>query len=306
MSRLAVVIPLYNHAAYIGPALESVYDQTRPPDRVIVIDDGSSDDSFSVAKKLARSGTELVRQENSGAHATLNRGVEMAGDCERVAILNSDDVWHPTRLARCEAALAGKSAVSTGLHLIDSAGETLADDAPKMRRNLTVWAAVARENDPLVSLGISNFAKTTSNLVADRQFLLRHPFQSYRYVHDYHFFLQAALVGELAVVPDDLLGYRVHETNTIKADGRRAVVAETVQMHLDLMGQIAEQLRTSSALRGRFLAYLRKVMGNHTDFRAEVFLQVLAEAIQRSPAEFPVSALPDLEEFERKSEPFPY
>ena len=46
--RIAVVIPVYNHARYVGEALESVLAQTRKPDRVIVIDDGSKDDSLDV------------------------------------------------------------------------------------------------------------------------------------------------------------------------------------------------------------------------------------------------------------------
>ncbi len=308
MSSLAVIIPLFNHAAYIGVALESVQAQTQLAQRVIVIDDGSTDDSFAVAQALARPGTEVLRQENRGAHATLNRGVEMAADCELVAVLNSDDLWHPERLAHCRKALDERpewQAVCTGLHLIDPLGGRLLDDAPKMRRHLKVWSLVEKENDPLLSLAISNFAKTTSNLVARRSFLLKHPFGDYRYVHDYHCFLQAALVGKFGVIASDLLGYRVHETNTIKADGRRAVVSETVQMHLDLLASMASKLAASTPLRQRFRLYLQRLFGNHTDFRGEIFLQVIAEAIAKNPAIFTVAALGDFEEFESKSSPLP-
>ncbi|MEO7934219.1 MAG: glycosyltransferase family A protein [Chthoniobacterales bacterium] len=308
MSFLAVIIPLFNHAAYIGAALQSVQAQTQPAQRVIVIDDGSTDDSFAIAQAAAASGTEVLRQENRGAHATLNRGIEMAADCDLVAILNSDDLWHPERLARCRKAFDMRpelDAVCTGLHLIDPVGARLADDAPKMRRHLKVWSLVEKENDPLLSLAVSNFAKTTSNLVARRSFLLAHPFGGYRYVHDYHCFLQAALPGKMGVVAGDLLGYRVHQTNTIKADGRRAVVAETVQMHLDLMASLAPELAASAALRQRFRLYLQRLFGNHTDFRGEIFLQVIADAIAKNPELFAVSALGDFEEFEGKSAPLP-
>jgi glycosyltransferase involved in cell wall biosynthesis len=71
--RLAVVIPVYNHARYIGRALESVLAQSRPPDRVICIDDGSRDDSLAVCRTFADQGVEVLGQENRGAHATINR-----------------------------------------------------------------------------------------------------------------------------------------------------------------------------------------------------------------------------------------
>ena len=70
--RLAVVIPVYNHARFIGEALESVLNQTRKPDRVIVIDDGSKDDSLAVMEPFKARGVEVSGRENRGAHNTIN------------------------------------------------------------------------------------------------------------------------------------------------------------------------------------------------------------------------------------------
>jgi len=308
MSSLAVVIPLYNHATYIAAAMQSVYAQTRAADRVIVIDDGSTDDSFAAAKKCARQGTELVRQENMGAHAVLNRGIEMAADCDFVAILNSDDTWHPERLYRCRAELTARSeigAVCTGLHLVDSAGTHLAETTAKVRRHRQIWTLVKKQHDPLLSLAISNFTKSTSNLVGRQAFFAEHPFGPYRYIHDYHWVLQAALQDRLGLVPDDLLAYRVHESNTIKANGRRAVVAETVQMHLDILGGLAPAMAGSARLRERIRHYLQCLLGNHTDFRGQLFFQVIAEAIARQPDLFSITSLGDYEEFEGKSSALP-
>ncbi len=308
MSSLAVVIPLFNHEKYIGVALDSVFAQTLQPDRIIVIDDGSSDDSFAVAKKIARPGTEILRQENRGAHVTLNHAISLAVDCEFVAVLNSDDVWSPDRLERCVCELQGDSqaeVICTQLHLIDSDGQNLPSDHPKMKRYAKVWQLVSEENDPLLSLAVSNFAKTTSNLVARRSFLMEHPFCNYRYVHDYRFFLEAALFNRVRVISDDLLGYRTHATNTIKVDGRRAVVAETVQMHLDLLAQLAPDLAGSPALRRRLRFYWQRLFGNFTDFRGELFLQIIAQSIAESPSHFDAGALDDFEEFESKSSPLP-
>ena len=305
---LAAVIPLFNHEKYIGIALDSVYAQTLQPNRVIVIDDGSTDESFAVAKSAARTGTEVIHQKNCGADATLNHAISMAADCEFVAVLNSDDVWHPDRLKRCVEKMRHEpnaEVVCTGLHLIDADGRPLPVDHPKMKRHTKVWDLVMTENDPLLSLAVSNFAKTTSNIAARTAFLLSHPFREYRYVHDYRFFLKAALFNRVTVLSDDLLGYRTHATNTIKVDGRRAVVAETVQMHVDLLGHLALEFAACATLRKRWRHYLQRLLGNYTDFSGELFLQVIAQAIAIAPTGFNVAALGDLEEFESKSSPLP-
>ena len=100
--RIAVIIPVYNHARYIGEALESVLGQTRPPDRVIVIDDGSKDDSVAVMQPFKERGVEVFARENRGAHETINELVRLAAkDCEWVSVLNSDDRYLPRRMETC-------------------------------------------------------------------------------------------------------------------------------------------------------------------------------------------------------------
>ena len=90
--RLAVIIPCYNHARYIGAALDSCLAQTRRPDRIIVIDDGSRDDSPAIIRSYASRGVEGSARENRGAHSTINELLAMAArDCDVVSILNSDD-----------------------------------------------------------------------------------------------------------------------------------------------------------------------------------------------------------------------
>src|SRR5438067_1085737 len=97
---IAVVIPLYNHERYIVEALRSVLAQTRPVNRIVIVDDGSTDGSVEVVRREFRDDAriQLLTQRNSGAHVALNRGIaEAASDCEFIGILNSDDVYEPSR-----------------------------------------------------------------------------------------------------------------------------------------------------------------------------------------------------------------
>jgi glycosyltransferase involved in cell wall biosynthesis len=284
---VAVVIPLYNHEAYIGEAIRSVLSQSRPVDRIVIIDDGSRDRSVEVARGFDDKRITLSTQENAGAHVTLNRAIaEAARDCEFIGILNSDDIYLPGRLEKCVGFLErnpGIDVVASALQLIDQSGAVLDDSNPKARWARTVWGA--RRDDLCEWLGIANFAKSSSNFVGRRQVFLDHPFRDYRYVHDYFFVVLCALEQRLGIVEEELLLYRTHPSNTIKSDPLEKVTREVLRMNLDLLRELAPRLAESPGMRGRCTAYLRTLMGNHADFRAEVFLHVVAQLIAGVPSE---------------------
>ena len=92
-----MVVPVYNDAAYLGEALASVLGQTLAAAEIIVVDDGSTDDSAAVARRFAPR-VRYERQEHGGAGLARNRGVRMAS-AELLAFLDADDIWMPEKLA---------------------------------------------------------------------------------------------------------------------------------------------------------------------------------------------------------------
>jgi glycosyltransferase involved in cell wall biosynthesis len=90
---ISVVIPAYNRAAYISDAIESVLAQEGCKTQVIVVDDGSTDDTAAVAERHGAWVT-LVRQANSGPAHARNRGASLAAG-RFIAFLDSDDRWLP-------------------------------------------------------------------------------------------------------------------------------------------------------------------------------------------------------------------
>ena len=92
MASVTVVIPAYNSASFLEETLQSALDQSDPPESIIVVDDGSRDDSFAVAKKVAATNPsiQVVRRKNGGACAARNTGLAMA-ETEFILFLDADD-----------------------------------------------------------------------------------------------------------------------------------------------------------------------------------------------------------------------
>ena len=96
-ATVSVVVPCYNAAPYVREAVLSVLSQTRPPLEVLVIDDGSTDDSGAVVQAIDDPRVRYHRQENGGAAAARNLGLDLArGDL--VGFLDADDLWRPHAL----------------------------------------------------------------------------------------------------------------------------------------------------------------------------------------------------------------
>jgi glycosyltransferase involved in cell wall biosynthesis len=97
VARVAVVIPCYKQAHFLGDAIESALKQTLPPSEVVVIDDGSPDDVRSVAARYA--GVRYIRQRNQGLSAARNTGIRSTTS-ELLVFLDSDDRLRPRAIER--------------------------------------------------------------------------------------------------------------------------------------------------------------------------------------------------------------
>lgn len=96
MKTVSVIIPTYNYARYLGEAIDSALGQTLAPLEVIVVDDGSTDDTPEL---LAAYGDRIrvLRQKNAGVAVARNSGIAAARG-EYVAFLDADDTWLPRKL----------------------------------------------------------------------------------------------------------------------------------------------------------------------------------------------------------------
>jgi glycosyltransferase involved in cell wall biosynthesis len=221
MPSISVVIPLYNHAAYIEAALESVLRQTSPADEIILVDDGSADDGAARAERklVGVPRARVIRQRNSGADATINRLIEIAAS-DFIAVLNSDDVFAPGKLARCRELIAQ----SPQADLICGRLGIIDENGVRQTSGVAVdWLARADEfrarcGSRRLSLMNENYVATTSNMVFSRALWLScGGFQPLRYCHDLDFLMSAFRHGRVEIDLDfEHIQYRVHPENTIK------------------------------------------------------------------------------------------
>lgn len=96
---IAAIIPLYNGAPFIRESLESVLAQTEPPDEIIVVNDGSTDDGPEIVKEMARiHPIRLISRPNGGIGSARNQGI---AECKatHIALLDQDDVWYEDHIA---------------------------------------------------------------------------------------------------------------------------------------------------------------------------------------------------------------
>jgi glycosyltransferase involved in cell wall biosynthesis len=196
---VSVVIPTYNYGHYVGEAIDSALAQTYPAVEVIVVDDGSTDDT---RERLAVYGDRIrsIHQANAGLSAARNTGIQAAKG-QYVAFLDSDDAFHPRKLERQMAVVAADPAI--GL-----VGTEDFSDEPR------VWGEVP-ESPPVARLTLedivtrSRFSPSSAVVRADCFPQVGLFDTSLRSVEDREMWIRIAAKYPVALVRQPLTWYRM-------------------------------------------------------------------------------------------------
>lgn len=97
--RFSIIIPLYNKAEYINKTILSILNQTYTDFEIIIVDDGSTDNSLEIANSIKDKRIKVFSKLNEGVSATRNYGIEKA-NYQYIAFIDADDWWHPNFLAK--------------------------------------------------------------------------------------------------------------------------------------------------------------------------------------------------------------
>jgi glycosyltransferase involved in cell wall biosynthesis len=222
---ISVVIAAYQSAPYLEATLASVRAQRLAPREIIVVDDGSTDETAAIGR---RCGVHVIQQANSGPSAARNTGI-LAATCAWIAFLDSDDLWEPDALER----LAAAAQAGGDIDLVFSDSVTFHGDRTLPGTDLERSPAYQGVIRSIVAPGIVLCDQTsliyhfrrsmfilTSTVLARRSALIESGLfdPRLRVAEDWDLFLRLLHHSTACVVEEPLVRYRVHGAN-ISRDG---------------------------------------------------------------------------------------
>jgi glycosyltransferase involved in cell wall biosynthesis len=225
MPRISVVIPSYNHESFVGAAVASALAQSIDALEVIAVDDASTDGSIGVLDAVRDPRFRyVVHPENRGASATLNTGIRLARG-EYVAILDSDDVFLPGKLARQVEVLDANPAIGAVFALaevIDESGSAepdkemagIARRLNQRNRSRHEWLALMFDHG-------NCFCHSTSVMRSSLFGELGLYDERLAQLQDYDMWLRLLRRHEVFIVQDKLVGYRWMRSGTNLSSIRR-------------------------------------------------------------------------------------
>jgi glycosyltransferase involved in cell wall biosynthesis len=201
---ITAVVTVYNGERYISDSLIALLSQTQPPDEVVVVDDGSTDQTPLI---LSEFGTDLrvIRQENRGHAAALNRGCA-AARCEYIAKCDADDLWAARKLEWQREALGAHPQIDVAFGGAEFFGLTHGPRAPYPGAGLLDRGELAKR------LYRANSICASTTLVRRALFQRLGPFDERIAAEDYDYWLRA-LAAEARFFHDPrvLVRFRTHE-----------------------------------------------------------------------------------------------
>ncbi|TAF56612.1 MAG: glycosyltransferase [Oscillatoriales cyanobacterium] len=199
---ISIIIPVYNGAATIGETIVSLQQQTHSPLEILVIDDGSTDDTVAVLQAIAEPRLRVVSYANAGQAVSRNRGLELARG-EYISFIDADDLWTPDKLADQLAALMAQPRAAVAYSWTDHIDQN--------RQFLRHGPQLCFEGDVFRKLLYSDFIGSGSNILVRRSAIVEvggfDP--SLPPAEDWDCWLRLAQRFEFVVVPKPQILYRV-------------------------------------------------------------------------------------------------
>jgi glycosyltransferase involved in cell wall biosynthesis len=217
MLLCSVVVAAYNVERYVGPAVESALSQTYSEVEVIVVNDGSTDDTGAALEPF-RGRIRYVEQPNKGLAAARNRGLREASG-EYVAILDADDLWLPNRLERVIGFLEDRPDIG----FATSDAFFLSDASSERRRYYDELPGGFRARDQAYWILDYNFILGMA--VVRRSLFARYGIfdETLRTSEDWDLWIRFILGGERAGLLDEPLAYYRRRPGALSLDERRII-----------------------------------------------------------------------------------
>lgn len=224
-NHVTVVMPCYNHAQFVERAVLSVIRQTYGNFELVVIDDGSKDESVQKLKELkTKYDFKLITQENSGVCKTLNRAIREAAIGEYIALLASDDFWHEDKLKLQIESLR----LHPESNFCFSQAIEFKDE--KDPSNGRLFPKKCLSGQVLNSVFLRQHVPAGTMLFSRRLYDKLGGFDENMKEEDWDFVIRSAAATSFCSVNKPLLYYRSHATNTMKTRMRASIFHQKVKI----------------------------------------------------------------------------
>ncbi len=233
---VSVVIPAFNSAEFIIEAINSVLEQTYQPIEIIIVDDGSQDNTVELIKSTFKNDVRLFRQQNSGPSASRNHGVRESSG-KYVAFLDADDIWLPDKIANQLAVMEDNPDI--GLlcgNMIDfnEGGRDAQSHFEKNGLDENFFGDELYITNPFQKIYQKNFISTPT-VVLRRSILEKtelFPLE-FRFSEDYLFWLDLARIDNVAYQPEVYTLRRKHKTNLTNDIAINVLIRPTFLDHIN-------------------------------------------------------------------------
>ena len=285
---VAVIVPLFPPLPGLSEALASLAAQTRPPNLVLLLNDGSVPKAESLQDAMPELNMEVLTVPRSPKAIAINSAVKHLDSYSFLGFLEAGSRYAPERIQRCLETLLpseGKLApamVLTRLQAVNGKGVPLPENDPRVTHLERLWAG----GDSGVSLsewlGQGNFAATTSNIFADREHLTLNPLPEKAKNLSYAAVTIAGLQECLFILQDPLL---LHYPPPVAVELTTTAVAEQLETHLALLAGLQVKMQASPKNRRNLTAFHRAAWNNLSGLREDIFQQVILRLASNATAD---------------------
>jgi len=200
---VSIIIPCYNASSYIKETINSVLTQTFQNFEILLINDGSTDNSSSIIKTIKDDRIHLVEQENQGVSFSRNKGIAMAKG-EFIVFLDADDLLAPSFLEKRIFTLSKSAAIAcaSNVVLVDGKGNKIEEDKKHFAANKS--SQILEFNDGIITCPSSYLFKT--------EFLKKHNLSFNKNLQssaDKYFLLEVLKQGEIELINESPMNYRI-------------------------------------------------------------------------------------------------
>lgn len=277
-SSVAVVVPLFPKLPGIRESLASLGTQTRPPNLVVLLDDGTSPEAELLQSVIPDLNVEIVQIEPGSLASALGAVSEYLANFEFLAFLQAGDAYAPERIEKCLDALQQSregrplAMAVTAMVAVDSRGQPLPPDEPRAAHLERLWAPGRAGAELADWLGIGYFAGPASNLFLRRDFLAANPLPVDVANLAQGLVVLAGLQGLLAIVRQPLLR---HYPPSVDSEPTARAMADVLQTQMEVLGALSGKLGVSPETRRNFASYHRSAWNNLSGLREDLFQQAL-------------------------------